>query len=56
MPEDQNKGSIGLEIYKEYINLNGGVKFLIVVVLCMSFWLTFTTLSNVWMEKWCEAP
>ncbi len=56
IPEDQNRGSIGLDIYKEYINLNGGVKFLVVVTLCMSCWLGFTTMSNVWMEKWCEAP
>ncbi len=43
-------------MYKEYINLNGGFKFLLIVSLCMTGWLGFTTISNVWMEKWCEAP
>lgn len=53
MPEDHQKGEITLEIYKQYVNLNGGPIFLAVVLTCMALWLTFTTLSNIWMEKWC---
>lgn len=26
------------------------------VSLCMTCWLVLTTMSNVWMEKWCESP
>jgi len=49
LPEDQQKGKIGLNIYKEYIILNGGIKFLVIIFLCMIGWLGFTTISNVWM-------
>jgi len=56
IPEDQQKGSIGLDVYKDYIKLNGGFNFLLIVSICMTGWLGFTTFSNVWMEKWCESP
>lgn len=49
MPEDKVKGSIGWSIYKDYIDLNGGIKFLIILTICMCGWLGFTTVSNVWM-------
>lgn len=49
MPEDKVKGSIEWSIYKDYIDLNGGIKFLIILTICMCGWLGFTTVSNVWM-------
>jgi hypothetical protein len=53
MPEDQKKGEITLDIYKKYIDLNGGWVFITLVLISMSMWLGLSSFANIWMEKWC---
>jgi hypothetical protein len=53
MAEDHKKGAVSNQIYKEYVNLNGGLKFIIMVTLFMSCWLFFSTEANIEMEQWC---
>lgn len=54
IPEDHKKGSIGLEVIKEYIKLNGGSIFVLTVSISMLAWLAFSILSNIYIEFWCK--
>ena len=54
MPEDHVKGNVGLEVYKEYVRLNGGVIFLVAIIACMALWTGMATYSNIQIKKWCD--
>ena len=54
MPEDHKKGEVGWEIYKEYINLNGGALFAVGVLGCMTLWTGMATFSNIQIQHWCD--
>lgn len=47
MAEDHKRGAVSSQIYKEYVNLNGGISFIIMVTCFMSAWLVFSTLANI---------
>ena len=54
MPEDHKKGNVSLEVYKEYVSLNGGALFLVAVFGCMAIWTGMATYSNIQIQKWCD--
>ena len=47
MPEDRQRGEISSKIYKIYIDLNGGWKFLLGVSFLMTCWIFLSTLANI---------
>jgi hypothetical protein len=54
LPEDHKIGNVDFKIFREYINLNGGIlRFAVSVSLAMTFWFLFTTFSSIVMEHWC---
>ncbi len=57
LPEDQEKGQIDFQIFKEYIKFNGGYLFFAIpIAIAMTLWISFTTASAIIMEHWCEDP
>ena len=57
LPEDHKVGKIDFNIFKEYINLNGGIlKFVLPVMFVMALWTAFNIGASVIMERWCEEP
>lgn len=57
LPEDHVVGKVDFNIFREYIDLNGGlIRFALLVTMAMLFWVIFTTSASVVMEHWCEDP
>lgn len=45
------------KIFREYIELNGGIcRFAVLVSLAMFFWIAFLTAASIIIERWCEDP
>lgn len=54
LPEDHETGNVDFKIFREYINLNGGIlRFAVSVCCAMFFWFLFMTFSSIVMERWC---
>ena len=57
LPEDQVVGKVDFKIFKEYIELNGGIfRFAVLVSLAMFFWIASLTAASIIIERWCEDP
>jgi len=42
-------------VLKEYIRLNGGVIFVLIVLGSMTGWLSLSIYANIQMELWCKS-
>jgi ABC-type multidrug transport system fused ATPase/permease subunit len=57
LPEDQVVGKVDFTIFREYIELNGGIfRFAVLVSLAMFFWIASLTAASIIIERWCEDP
>lgn len=57
LPEDQQIGEIKFEVFRKYVEYNGGIfKFALIVILAMVSWITATTFASIFMSMWCENP
>ena len=57
LPEDQVVGKVDFTIFREYIELNGGIfRFAVLVSLAMFFWIASLTAASIILERWCEDP
>jgi len=52
--EDGGVGEIPWSLYKSYIDFNGGVLFVILILIAKIGWLFFNTISNIWITFWTE--
>ena len=56
MPEDHKRGSVSWRVYRDYVQLNGGIPFLCTILIAMGAWTALSALSNIEIEHWCENP
>jgi hypothetical protein len=54
LPEDHVVGNVDIKIFREYIDLNGGLfRFAFLVCFAMLLWIIATTIASIIMERWC---
>lgn len=52
MAEEIAPGDIGFDLYKSFFKYNGGVFYVVIILITKTIWMGFNAFSNIWISFW----